>query len=56
MYWSDFTFPYATFDISDFKKTGTNTYSYLGDNCGDLANDLAWASIGEEKNCLYDCN
>ena len=49
MYWSDFTFPYATFDISDFKKTGTNTYSYLGDNCGDLANDLAWASIGEEK-------
>ena len=48
-YWSDFTFPYATFDLSDFRKTGDHTYTYLGDKCPSLANDLAWANIGEEN-------
>ena len=48
-YWSDFTFPYTTFNVDDFRQVGEHTYSYLGDNASFIADNLAWASIGEEK-------
>ena len=48
-YWSDFTFPYKTFNVNDFRQIGEHNYTYLGDNASFIADNLAWANIGEEK-------
>jgi len=45
--WDEFTFPFATLELSDFRQTTDHTYSYLGYSSDAVAKYLAWASIGD---------
>ncbi len=45
--WDSFTFPFATLTLNDFRKTGYDTYSYMGYNSNAVAKYLAWANIGD---------
>lgn len=45
--WDEFTFPFATLKLSDFRQTTDHTYSYLGYSSDAVAKYLAWASIGD---------
>ena len=45
--WDSFTFPFATLTLNDFRKTGYDTYSYMGYSSNAVAKYLAWASIGD---------
>ena len=47
--WDAFTFPFATFDRSQFRQTSEHTYAYLGFAADDVACNLAWASFGDNK-------
>ena len=45
--WDAFTFPFATLTLDDFRKTGYDTYSYMGYSSNAVAKFLAWANIGD---------
>ena len=45
--WDEFTFPFATLTLSDFRQTTAHTYSYLGYSSDAVAKYLAWANIGD---------
>ena len=45
--WDEFTFPFATLTLSDFRQTTAHTYSYMGYNSDAVAKFLAWANIGD---------
>ena len=45
--WDAFTFPFATLTLDDFRKTGYDTYSYMGYSSNAIAKFLAWANIGD---------
>ena len=45
--WDEFTFPFATLKLSDFRQTTAHTYSYLGYSSDAVAKYLAWANIGD---------
>ena len=45
--WDEFTFPFVTLTLSDFRQTTAHTYSYLGYSSDAVAKYLAWANIGD---------
>ena len=46
--WEEFSFPFATLDLSQFRQTTEHTYSYLGKESTAVARELAWLSVSKD--------
>ena len=45
--WDTFTFPFATLDTTQFRKTAEHTYTYLGFATNKTADNLGWTSVSD---------